>query len=73
MMTRIRTAWALAALLGLVWATGLARAINEGDHSLYPLLADALDDLGEPDAAGHCRQGEHVKGCHIVDWVLGME
>lgn len=49
----------------------LARAIHEGDHALYPLLADALDDLGESEAAEHCRTGKHLRGCHVVDWVMG--
>jgi hypothetical protein len=50
---------------------GLARAADGGDHSLYPLLADALEDLGEEVAAAHCREPGHVKGCHVVDLVLG--
>jgi hypothetical protein len=49
----------------------LARAIHEGDHALYPLLADALEELGEAAAADHCRGARHVRGCHVVDWVLG--
>jgi hypothetical protein len=49
---------------------GLAQACYD-DHAHYPLLADALDDLGEADAAAHCRLSSHVKGCHVVDWVLG--
>jgi hypothetical protein len=49
---------------------GLAQACYD-DHSHYPLLADALDDLGEPEASAHCRQPSHVKGCHVVDWILG--
>jgi hypothetical protein len=35
------------------------------------LLADALQDLGEEGAATHLREGSHVKGCHVLDWVLG--
>ena len=50
----------------------LARACHEGDHALYPLLADALMELGEDLAASHCRQAGHLKGCHVVDWVLGL-
>jgi hypothetical protein len=37
----------------------------------FPLLADALEDLGEERAAEHCRAQGHVKGCHVVDWALG--
>jgi hypothetical protein len=50
---------------------GLAESVYEGDHALYPVLADALADLGEERAAAHCREPLHVKGCHIVDWVRG--
>jgi hypothetical protein len=49
---------------------GLAQACYD-DHAHYPVLADALADLGEDEAAAHCRQTGHVKGCHVVDWVLG--
>ena len=49
---------------------GLAQACYD-DHSYYPVLADALDDLGEAEAAAHCRLPGHVKGCHVVDWILG--
>jgi hypothetical protein len=50
---------------------GLALSCYEGDHALYPLLADALEEVGEEEAAAHCRGGGHVKGCFVVDWVLG--
>jgi len=39
-----------------------------------PELADALEDAGchDPDILGHCRgEGEHVRGCWVVDLVLG--
>jgi hypothetical protein len=49
----------------------LAQACAEGDVALYGLLADALEDLGQPEAAAHCREPGHVKGCHVVDWALG--
>jgi hypothetical protein len=49
---------------------GLAQACYD-DHAHYPVLADALDDLGEAEAAAHCRLSGHVKGCHVVDWILG--
>jgi hypothetical protein len=49
---------------------GLAQACEE-DVANYPLLADALADLGEDEAAAHCRRSSHVRGCHVVDWVLG--
>ncbi|MFO0928303.1 MAG: hypothetical protein U0736_14900 [Gemmataceae bacterium] len=48
----------------------LARACDAGEP-LHGVLADALDELGEDAAAAHCRTPVHVKGCHVVDWVLG--
>jgi hypothetical protein len=41
-----------------------------------PVLADALEDAGctIPDILNHCREpGEHVRGCWVVDLVLGRE
>jgi hypothetical protein len=49
----------------------LARAIDAGDGAAYPVLADALAELGEEQAALHCREALHVRGCHVLDWVLG--
>ena len=58
-------------------ATGLARGIYE-DRAFdrMPLLADALMDAGcdSDDILAHCRgEGPHVRGCWVVDLVLGME
>jgi hypothetical protein len=58
-------------------AIGLARGIYE-DRAFdrLPLLADALMDAGCPDeqVIGHCRsEGPHVRGCWVVDLVLGKE
>jgi len=39
----------------------------------YLVLADALADLGEDQAAAHCREPLHGKGCHVLDWILGRE
>jgi len=39
----------------------------------FLILADALDDLGEGRAAAHCREPLHVRGCHVLDWVLREE
>ncbi|QJW97301.1 hypothetical protein [Frigoriglobus tundricola] len=44
------------------------------DFSPMPILADALQDAGcdNDDILNHCRQpGEHVKGCWVVDLILG--
>jgi hypothetical protein len=50
----------------------LARACRDGDEGLFPLLADALEELGEPAAAEHCRRPGHARGCHVLDWVLKL-
>jgi hypothetical protein len=55
---------------------GLARSIYDAFPDVsadYPILADALEELGEVEAAAHCRQDVHAKGCYVVDWVLGKE
>jgi len=39
-----------------------------------PILADALEEAGctDADILNHCRQpGEHVRGCWVVDLLLG--
>ncbi|MBA4062499.1 MAG: hypothetical protein C0501_02110 [Isosphaera sp.] len=63
------------------WRTGtvlsLARGMWEArDFSGMPVLADALQDAGCPDEEAellsHCRSGgEHVRGCWVLDLVLG--
>lgn len=54
---------------------GLARTIYEcRAFDWLPVLADALEDAGCADAAvlAHCRgPGPHVRGCWVVDLVLG--
>jgi hypothetical protein len=53
----------------------LAAAIyEERAFDRLPVLADALEDAGctDADVLGHCRGGgEHVRGCWVVDLVLG--
>lgn len=46
----------------------------ERTFDLLPILADALEDAGcsDADILNHCRQpGEHVRGCWVVDLLLG--
>ena len=63
------------------WLTSTSRGIA---HSIYddrafdrlPILADALQDAGceNDDILSHCRgAGPHVRGCWVVDLVLGKE
>jgi hypothetical protein len=55
----------------------LARQMyGSGDFSAMPILADALQDAGcdDADVLSHCQgPGPHVKGCWVVDAVLGLE
>ena len=46
------------------------------DFGAMPILADALQDAGcdDEDVLAHCRgPGPHVRGCWVVDLVLGKE
>jgi len=56
---------------------GLARGMYESrDFGPMPVLADALEDAGcaDADVLAHCRgDGPHVRGCWVVDLVLGQE
>jgi hypothetical protein len=55
----------------------IAQAIyDERAFDRLPILADALEEAGctNQDILAHCRQsGEHVRGCWVVDLVLGKE
>ena len=63
----------------LAWNDGAIRKIAQTIYDArafdrLPLLADALEDAGCTDAAilSHCREpGEHVRGCWVVDLLLG--
>jgi hypothetical protein len=65
--------------LDLAWLTpavvGIAQRIyEEGDFAALPVLADALEEAGctDADILTHCRWGgEHVRGCWVVDALLG--
>ncbi|MBA4067755.1 MAG: hypothetical protein C0501_29455 [Isosphaera sp.] len=62
------------------WQTDTTLSLAHGmydsrDFSPMPILADALQDAGcdHPDVLAHCRdpQVTHVRGCWVVDLVLG--
>jgi hypothetical protein len=63
----------------LAWGNGtvakIAQAIyDERAFEYLPILADALEDAGcdDADILRHCREpGEHVRGCWVVDLLLG--
>jgi hypothetical protein len=59
-------------------AVALARQMYESrEFSAMPILADALQDAGcdSDDIFTHCREvnATHVRGCWVVDLVLGKE
>jgi hypothetical protein len=61
------------------WGTvpAIARKVYEGRafHEL-PILADALSDAGcdQQEVLAHCRSnGPHVRGCWVLDLLLGKE
>ena len=63
------------------WLTSTVRTLAEGIYQdrafdRMPILADALQDAGcdSDDILIHCRgTGPHVRGCWVVDLVLGKE
>ena len=65
----------------LTWNNGtipkLAQTIyDERRYDIMPILGDALEDAGCTDAQilEHCRgPGPHVRGCWVVDLILGKE
>jgi hypothetical protein len=67
---KIDSAW-------LTWNNGtvarLARSIYDGHRfGDLPVLADALQEAGctDPALIEHCRDGEHARGCWLVDLLL---
>jgi hypothetical protein len=65
----------------LAWNDGTVRRIaqaiyDERAFDRMPILADALEDAGcdNADILNHCRTpGVHVRGCWVVDLLLGKE
>lgn len=56
-------------------ARNMAQAIYEGQSfGEMPILADALEEVGcaNEEILSHCRQpGEHIRGCWVLDLLLG--
>jgi hypothetical protein len=67
--------------VNLSWLTSTALALagqmyESRDFSAMPILADALMDAGcdNEDILNHCRHsGTHVRGCWVIDLLLGKE
>jgi hypothetical protein len=65
----------------LTWNDGIIvevaqRIYDERAYERLPILADALEDAGctDTDVLNHCRQGgEHVRGCFVLDLLLGRQ
>ncbi len=65
----------------LRWNSGIVSKLSQNvydsctfDH--LPILADALEEAGCTDSAilDHCRgPGPHVRGCWVVDLLLGKQ
>jgi hypothetical protein len=64
------------------WRTDTAMSLAHGmyesrEFGAMPILADALQDAGcdSDDILSHCRDanGVHVRGCWVVDLVLGKQ
>lgn len=62
------------------WKAGIIhevakRIYNEGTFDDLPIIGDALEDAGctSPEILAHCRTGPHVRGCWVVDLILGKE
>jgi hypothetical protein len=65
----------------LAWGGGTVSKLAQAVYEEYafdrlPVLADALEDAGCTDQQilRHCREpGEHVRGCWVVDLLLGKK
>ncbi len=67
----VDAAWLNSTVVSLAQAIYEDRAFDR-----LPILADALEDAGctNADILNHCRQpGEHVRGCWVVDLLLGKQ
>lgn len=70
-LVTIDPGWLTPTVMRLVEAIYEDRAFDR-----MPGLADALEESGctNPDILNHCRQpGEHVRGCWVVDALLGKQ
>jgi hypothetical protein len=69
--SEIQLEWLTADVLAMAKAMYANR-----DFSAMPILADALQDAGcdDDDILSHCREArEHVRGCWVVDLLLGKQ
>jgi hypothetical protein len=76
--TSIESAWKTPTVLSLAQAAYEDRMLPAGtlEPARLAVLADALEEAGctNADILNHCRQpGDHVRGCWMVDLLLGKE
>jgi len=74
----INQTWLTPTVLSLAQAAYDNRNLPSGtlDNARLAVLADALEDAGcsQEEVLNHCRQpGPHVRGCWVVDLLLGKE
>jgi hypothetical protein len=74
----IAPAWLTPSVLAQAQAIYDDRILPAGtiDNTRLAVLGDALENAGCEDAEilNHCRQpGEHVRGCWVIDSILGKE
>ncbi|WP_232069631.1 hypothetical protein [Gemmata massiliana] len=70
-LTNFPTTWRTSTVVALA-----SQMYESRDFGAMPILADALQDAGcdSADVLDHCRgEGPHVRGCWVVDLVLGKE
>jgi hypothetical protein len=75
---RVHPAWRTPVVLALAGAAHEERLLPSGhlDPDRLAVLADALEEAGCSGSAllGHLRgPGPHVRGCHVVDLLLGKQ
>ncbi len=81
LLVNLHPSWLMHVPSLLSWNNGtipmLAQSIyDDRAFDRLPILADALEEAGctETDIIQHCRhQGEHVRGCWLVDLLLGKK
>jgi hypothetical protein len=63
-------------VVGIAQATYDERQLPSGelDQHRLAVLADALEEVGAPgELVAHLRgPGPHVRGCHVIDLILGL-
>jgi hypothetical protein len=69
--TTFKPAWRTEHTVGIA-----SKMYEDRGFAAMPILADALEEAGcdSPDVLAHCRNpGVHVRGCWVIDHVLGKE